>query len=420
MFEDTRDLFNDDGQLSAGHLGELASQAGASFSVGSGYFISGPAGSVSIPASAGDPPPPGTTTNYTNVTNNFNDSTENFTNVVQNFSNVVQNFLGLTTINVFANTNFLIVGPGAVIVTAPWVQCGWLFWCHKTYAVTTFQLNNWPLPAQATVGETIVWRMTSQSDWVLTGMDHVGNDDGQVVVLVNASTHVMTIANNSAASGPGLRFLLQGGADDVVGPDGERLCWWDSDSEAWRVLGGGGGADIKVKVDPADTTAGFLADGANGKLIAGTGITFVKNNVNANETVTINATGGGGTTPASAGNNSVGSVTNSSHAYAQCAGTTLTTNGGNLLVCYSCDMNVSGNGTTVQVRVKLDGVVVGTDPLRQPVLDQGAATAEYYPFSFTMLLSAVGATSHTITIENLSLTNTLIVRNQQINVIEII
>lgn len=55
---------------------------------------------------------------------------------------------------------------------------------------------------------------------------------------------------------------------------------------------GGGGADQFVRIDGADTTSGFLDD----KLVAGTNISFVINNVGANETLTINSTGGG--TPA--------------------------------------------------------------------------------------------------------------------------
>jgi hypothetical protein len=44
--------------------------------------------------------------------------------------------------------------------------------------------------------------------------------------------------------------------------------------------------DALVKVSSNDTTAGFL----NGKLVAGTAITFVENNNGGNETLTINAT----------------------------------------------------------------------------------------------------------------------------------
>lgn len=47
--------------------------------------------------------------------------------------------------------------------------------------------------------------------------------------------------------------------------------------------GGGGGADEKAKVSSNDTTAGYL----NGKLVAGTGITFTENNDGSNETLSI-------------------------------------------------------------------------------------------------------------------------------------
>jgi hypothetical protein len=44
--------------------------------------------------------------------------------------------------------------------------------------------------------------------------------------------------------------------------------------------------DSLAKVSSNDTTAGYL----NGKLVAGTAITFVENNDGGNETLTINAT----------------------------------------------------------------------------------------------------------------------------------
>ena len=47
--------------------------------------------------------------------------------------------------------------------------------------------------------------------------------------------------------------------------------------------GGGGGADELAKVSSNDTTAGYL----NGKLVAGTGITFTENNNGSNETLGI-------------------------------------------------------------------------------------------------------------------------------------
>ncbi|MDD5342779.1 MAG: tail fiber domain-containing protein [Patescibacteria group bacterium] len=54
--------------------------------------------------------------------------------------------------------------------------------------------------------------------------------------------------------------------------------------------GGAGGTDELVKVSSNDTTAGYL----NGKLVAGTNITLTELNNGANETLRIDATGGGG------------------------------------------------------------------------------------------------------------------------------
>ena len=45
--------------------------------------------------------------------------------------------------------------------------------------------------------------------------------------------------------------------------------------------------DVKVLVSSNDTTAGYL----NGKLVAGTGISFTENNNGSNETLTITNTG---------------------------------------------------------------------------------------------------------------------------------
>lgn len=53
---------------------------------------------------------------------------------------------------------------------------------------------------------------------------------------------------------------------------------------------GPSGSDESVKVSANDTTSGFL----NGKLVQGTNITFTENNDGGNETLTISATGGGG------------------------------------------------------------------------------------------------------------------------------
>ena len=45
--------------------------------------------------------------------------------------------------------------------------------------------------------------------------------------------------------------------------------------------------DVKTLVSSNDTTAGYL----NGKLVAGTGISFTENNNGSNETLTITNTG---------------------------------------------------------------------------------------------------------------------------------
>lgn len=62
-----------------------------------------------------------------------------------------------------------------------------------------------------------------------------------------------------------------------------------SDGVQYANMSGDINTDETVKVSANDTTAGYL----NGKLVAGTNITLVENNDGANETLTINASGGG-------------------------------------------------------------------------------------------------------------------------------
>ena len=58
-----------------------------------------------------------------------------------------------------------------------------------------------------------------------------------------------------------------------------------TDKELGEILDGYAALDVKVSVSSNDTTAGFL----NGKLVAGTNVTFVENNDGGNETLTISA-----------------------------------------------------------------------------------------------------------------------------------
>ena len=101
------------------------------------------------------------------------------------------------------------------------------------------------------------------------------------------------VSNNSNATAPTTTYAYQ--------------MWYETDTNNWYMRNADNDAWITlatfdqvadtvnfidsssthdVKVSSNDTTAGFL----NGKLVAGTAITFLENNDGGNETLTINAT----------------------------------------------------------------------------------------------------------------------------------
>lgn len=72
--------------------------------------------------------------------------------------------------------------------------------------------------------------------------------------------------------------------DCTAGSPSLKIVIKDTNGDPYTItLGTSGGTDEKVKVSSNDTTAGYL----NGKLVAGTGITFTENNDGGNETLTI-------------------------------------------------------------------------------------------------------------------------------------
>ena len=85
-----------------------------------------------------------------------------------------------------------------------------------------------------------------------------------------------------------------------------------------------------VKVSANDTTAGFL----NGKLVAGSNITFTENNDGGSETLTISAAGGGG-----------GGLTGTRYIYVAADGTP-TENGAALVAAYSTAQTMSPTSTS--------------------------------------------------------------------------
>ena len=93
-------------------------------------------------------------------------------------------------------------------------------------------------------------------------------------------------------------YLGSKASDPTVDNDGDALTegdlYWNSSTKALKVYNGSSwanynpSADDQAKVSANDSTSGYL----NGKLVAGTNITFTENNDGSNETMTISATAG--------------------------------------------------------------------------------------------------------------------------------
>ncbi len=114
----------------------------------------------------------------------------------------------------------------------------------------------------------------------------------------NSATAAASSATSAAASYDSFddRYLGVKSSDPSVDNDGASLLtgalYWNSSAGNLRVYSGSAwvaivqDTDVKVIVSSNDTTAGYL----NGKLVAGTAISFTENNDGGNETLTINAT----------------------------------------------------------------------------------------------------------------------------------
>jgi hypothetical protein len=103
--------------------------------------------------------------------------------------------------------------------------------------------------------------------------------------------NVTTVANNVAGvTSFAERYRV--GSSDPGSDNDEGDLFYNSNSNVLKFYNGSAwvaisaDTDALVKVSSNDTTAGYL----NGKLVAGTAITFVENNNGGNETLTINAT----------------------------------------------------------------------------------------------------------------------------------
>jgi len=117
----------------------------------------------------------------------------------------------------------------------------------------------------------------------------------------NASTSATNAAASATAAAASLDsfddvYLGSKSSDPTVDNDGDALTegdlYYNSSSNTLKYYNGSAwvgivaDTDVKVLVSANDTTAGFL----NGKLVAGTNVTFTENNDGGNETLTIAAT----------------------------------------------------------------------------------------------------------------------------------
>jgi len=117
----------------------------------------------------------------------------------------------------------------------------------------------------------------------------------------NASTSATNAAASATAAAASLDsfddvYLGSKSSDPTVDNDGDALTegdlYYNSSSNTLKYYNGSAwvgivaDTDVKVLVSANDTTAGYL----NGKLVAGTNVTFTENNDGGNETLTIAAT----------------------------------------------------------------------------------------------------------------------------------
>lgn len=123
-----------------------------------------------------------------------------------------------------------------------------------------------------------------------SNVDAASLKQGTVPAARVGADHLDTITEIAAGIRLGTGIALP--TANALGVDGN-CAEWDVTGlvDAGAPCGTGGGADENVKISAADTTTGFLED----KLLAGTNVTITKQNPGANETLTINSTGGGGT-----------------------------------------------------------------------------------------------------------------------------
>ena len=125
----------------------------------------------------------------------------------------------------------------------------------------------------------------------VSNMDTLATNISNINSVAGAITNINTTASNISGVNSFAERYRVGSSDPSSSLD-EGDLFYNSTDNALKYYNGSSWAsivadtDVKVLVSSNDSTAGFL----NGKLVAGTAITFTENNDGSNETLTINAT----------------------------------------------------------------------------------------------------------------------------------
>ena len=142
---------------------------------------------------------------------------------------------------------------------------------------------------------------TSETNAATSATNAATSATNAATSATNAATSATAAATSATASAASYdsfddRYLGSKSSNPSVDNDGNALLtgalYWNSTSNELNVYSGSAwvaiqaDTDVKVLVSSNDSTAGYL----NGKLVAGTAITFAENNDGSNETLTINAT----------------------------------------------------------------------------------------------------------------------------------
>jgi hypothetical protein len=134
-----------------------------------------------------------------------------------------------------------------------------------------------------------------------TNINTVATNNANITTVAGANTNINTVAtdivnvNTVATNIPSINSFANTyriGATDPTTSLDEGDLFYNSTDNALKYYNGSSwqqitaDTDVKTLVSANDTTAGFL----NGKLVAGSNVTFTENNDGGNETLSISAT----------------------------------------------------------------------------------------------------------------------------------